>query len=452
MSSSVRVGLLGPLVVWGAGGAVTIGAPKQRALLSVLALEVGRTVSSDELADKMWAGDPPDSAGAALQVYVSQLRKLLGSDAISTRRPGYALAVPPQAVDVVCFEQLVAAGRSAMASGDHARALGLLSEALSLWRGRVLEEFSYQDWAAEACRRLEEVRLGATEERIEAELDLGRGAGLASELEALVREHPLRERLRAQQMLALYRSGRQADALAVYRATRTVLVDELGIEPGPSLLDLHQRILRHDRSLDDVRSQGDVGSISRGRSPRPTMPVDQDSRMGLAGGRVGAVIVASMVALSLVVGMALTRGSFPTSSSPHPLRVAGGVAGSTIQLYTPMLTTHQVDMPPKGESRGDETINRGLLRFERTNRRAGRMNVDCTVQTNTGNQVHCSGVITLGNGTIDVAGNDSPHAPTVSFGIIGGTGAYNDARGELTGVPEPAGRIGISIDLVRSRA
>jgi DNA-binding SARP family transcriptional activator len=242
MSSSVRVGLLGPLVVWSAGGEVTIGAPKQRALLSLLALKVGRTVSSDELADKMWAGDPPDSAGAALQVYVSQLRKLLGSDAISTRRPGYALAVAPQAVDVVCFEQLVAAGRSAMASGDHARALDILSEALSFWRGPALEEFSYQDWAAEACRRLEEVRLGAVEDRIEAELGLGRGAELAPELEGLVREHPLRERLRAQQMLALYRAGRQADALAVYRATRTALVDELGIEPGPSLLDLHQRI------------------------------------------------------------------------------------------------------------------------------------------------------------------------------------------------------------------
>jgi DNA-binding SARP family transcriptional activator len=145
MSSSVRVGLLGPLFVGTADGEVTVGAPKERALLSVLALEVGRTVSSDELADKMWAGDPPDSATGALQVYVSHLRKLLGSDAISTRRPGYALDVPPEAVDVACFEQLVTAGRSAMASGDHARALDILREALSLWRGPALEEFSYEN-------------------------------------------------------------------------------------------------------------------------------------------------------------------------------------------------------------------------------------------------------------------------------------------------------------------
>jgi class 3 adenylate cyclase/DNA-binding SARP family transcriptional activator/tetratricopeptide (TPR) repeat protein len=249
MSASLEVGLLGPLEIRRGGEQVRIAAPKQQALVLLLALEVGRVVSSDELADRLWAGDPPTSAVTALQVYISQLRKVLGAGVIVTRRPGYLLDLPPDAVDAVRFEGLVADGRSLLAAGDAGSAEVVLTEALSAWQGDALAEFVYEDWAAAPIRRLEELRLVALEDRIEAQLQLGQGAELTGELQGLVREHPLRERLRGQHMLALYRAGRQADALSAYQDARHALVEELGIDPSPALLELERRILQQDPAL-----------------------------------------------------------------------------------------------------------------------------------------------------------------------------------------------------------
>jgi class 3 adenylate cyclase/DNA-binding SARP family transcriptional activator len=249
MSASLEVGLLGPLEVRRDGEQVRIAAPKQLALVALLALDVGRVVSSDELADRLWAGDPPTSAVTALQVYISQVRKLLGAEVIVTRRPGYVLDVPPEVVDAVRFEGLVADGRSLLAAGDAESAEAVLTEALSAWRGDALAEFVYEAWAAAPVRRLEELRLVALEDRIEAQLKLGQGAELTGELESMVREHPLRERLRGQHMLALYRAGRQADALSAYQEARRALVDELGIDPSPALVDLERQILQQEAAL-----------------------------------------------------------------------------------------------------------------------------------------------------------------------------------------------------------
>jgi SARP family transcriptional regulator, regulator of embCAB operon len=247
--SWLELGLLGPLVAARGGQPIPVAGPKPRALLSILALEAGRVVSADRLVEELWPEQPPGTAAHAVQVYVSQLRKALGADAISTRRPGYVLELDPECVDVHRFVRLADDGRAALQSGDPLVAARALRESLALWRGSALADFTYEPFAQTEIARFEELRLVALEERIEADLDLGRHAGLVSELEALVREQPLRERPRAQHMLALYRSGRQADALAAYRRSRRTLVEEVGVEPGPALRELEAAILRQDESL-----------------------------------------------------------------------------------------------------------------------------------------------------------------------------------------------------------
>src|SRR5262245_46140541 len=246
---TLEVRLLGPLEADRRGRALTVGGPKPRALLALLALEAGRVVSVDRLVESLWPGEQPDTAAHAVQVYVSQLRKALGTEAIRTRSPGYVLEVEPEHVDVHRFAQLADDGRLSLEGGDAADAATLLREALALWRGAALSDFTYEPFAQTEIARLEELRLVALEGRIDADLALGRHAELVSELEALADAQPLRERPRAQLMLALYRSGRQADALAAYRSARDALVGELGIEPGPELKELETAILRQDASL-----------------------------------------------------------------------------------------------------------------------------------------------------------------------------------------------------------
>jgi DNA-binding SARP family transcriptional activator len=248
-NSKLEVGLLGPLVVSKGGRPIPVAGPKPRALLAILALDAGRVVSADRLVEELWPEQPPGTAGHAVQVYVSQLRKALGADAISTQRPGYVLVLDPEHIDVHRFERLADEGRAALQVGDPIAAERALREALALWRGSALADFTYEPFAQAEIARLEELRLVALEERVEADLELGRHAGLVSELEALVHAQPLRERPRAQHMLALYRSGRQAEALAAYRRARETLVEEVGIEPGPALRELEGAILRQDQSL-----------------------------------------------------------------------------------------------------------------------------------------------------------------------------------------------------------
>jgi DNA-binding SARP family transcriptional activator/tetratricopeptide (TPR) repeat protein len=243
------VRLLGPIEVEREGVPVALGGQKPRALLTVLALEPGRVVSVDRLVEALWPGDPPETASHAVQVYVSQLRKALGPETLVTRAPGYVLELEADGVDVHRFLRLAQEGSAAIESGEAAAAEVALREGLALWRGPALVDFLYEPFAQTQIARLEELRTVVVEERIEADLALGRHAELVSELEALVHAERLRERPRAQLMLALYRSGRQADALAAYRDARETLVDELGIEPGPELKELEAAILRQDESL-----------------------------------------------------------------------------------------------------------------------------------------------------------------------------------------------------------
>ena len=230
--------ILGPLEADRDGRPLDLGGLKQRALLALLLLEANRVVPRDGLIDALWEEDPPATAHKALQVYVSRLRALLGAERLETRAPGYALRVEPEEVDVARFQRLREEGRP-----DHA---------LALWRGPPLAEFAGYRFAQPEIARLEELRIGCLEERAERELAAGRHAELAAGLEALVKQNPLRERLRGQLMLCLYRCGRQAAALEAYRDARSALVDELGIEPGHALRELHQAILEQDPILEPV--------------------------------------------------------------------------------------------------------------------------------------------------------------------------------------------------------
>ena len=228
--------LLGPLEVVDDDGVVLpLGGPRPRALLAQLLLHPNEVVSTDRLIDGTWGETPPASATNALQVHIHTLRSALGADRIVTRAPGYLLRVEAGELDAERFEQLVRNGKPV--------------EALALWRGPALADVAFEPFAQAEAARLEERRLAAIEARIDADLETGRHAEVAAELEALVAEHPHRERLRAQQMLALYRAGRQADALAAYRDARASL-DELGLEPSADLRALEQRILRQDPGLD----------------------------------------------------------------------------------------------------------------------------------------------------------------------------------------------------------
>jgi len=254
----IEFGVLGPLVATREGEPLRVGGGKQRALLAILLLNTNEVISSDRLIDELWGEAPPKTAGKALQVHISQLRKALepergtGDTAqlLITKPPGYMLSVEPDQLDLTRFDHLASEGRAALASGEPQRAARLLAEALSLWRGVPLADVAYEPFAQGATPRLEERRLAALEDRVEADLACGRDAELVGELEEQIASEPLRERPRGQLMLALYRSGRQAEALDAYRAARDVLVEELGIEPGRELHRLHEAILKQDPDLD----------------------------------------------------------------------------------------------------------------------------------------------------------------------------------------------------------
>jgi YVTN family beta-propeller protein len=245
---TLEFSVLGPVEARRDGTRVDLGSRKQRAVLAVLLLNANRVVSAERLIDELWGATPPGTARSALQVYVAGLRKALGGDAASLRTvaPGYLLALEPGSTDLDRFEALRAAART---SGDDEQAAALLHDALALWRDRPLADLDGEPFAEEAAARLDELRLAALEERIDADLALGRHSTLVAELDALVAEHPYRERFRRQLMLALYRSGRQADALAAYRAARDASVEGLGLEPGPELKALERAMLEQDPAL-----------------------------------------------------------------------------------------------------------------------------------------------------------------------------------------------------------
>jgi DNA-binding SARP family transcriptional activator/class 3 adenylate cyclase/tetratricopeptide (TPR) repeat protein len=248
----LEFGILGPFETRvGGGDALALGGLRQRALLAILVLHANEVVSTDRLIDLLWGEHPPATAAHTVQVFVSRLRSALGAagDRLLTRPPGYTLEVAVDELDAERFERSYADARAALAADDASRAAALLHESETLWRGPPLAEFTYEPFAQATIARLEELRLSAREELIDADLMLGRHAKVVSELEALVREQPLRERPRGQLMLALYRCGRQADALDAFRQARRMLVDELAVEPSNALRELEQAILRQEASL-----------------------------------------------------------------------------------------------------------------------------------------------------------------------------------------------------------
>ena len=267
---------------------VPLGGPRQRAVLALLLLEANRVVSLDRLAEDLWGGHPPEGWVTTVQIYVSHLRQALepgrargaAGEVLVTRNRGYLLRVDREQLDAARFQDGFTAGRAALEAGRYAEAAGTLRAALGLWRSEVLADLADYAFTRPEAARLEELRLAAVEARIDADLALGRHDALTAELEQLVAEHPLRERLHGQLMLALYRCGRQADALAAYRRVRDLLAGELGIDPGEPLRRLHASVLAQDPALD---WHGDRHAPADGHRPGSDAPVTSPAADHLAG-------------------------------------------------------------------------------------------------------------------------------------------------------------------------
>ena len=289
MATTFRI--LGPLEVRVGDRAVALGGPKPRAVLAMLLLRAGEVVTTDALIEGLWGERPPATARGTIQVYVSQLRRALADAdaddaAIETAGAGYVARVAPGALDLARFDARVAEGRAALDGDDAAGASEAYAEALALWRGPALADFTYEEFAQRDIAHLEERRLAAVEAHIDADLRLGRHADLVPELERLVAANPLRERMRGQLMLALYGSGRQADALERYAAGRRAMIDELGIEPGAELRELEGRILRQDPDLLPP--------------PAPRRPLGVARASRPSRGRVLAIVGAAVAALAAI--------------------------------------------------------------------------------------------------------------------------------------------------------
>ena len=284
MRDEIRV--LGPLELIGERGPLPLGAPKERRLLAALVAEAGTTRSSDALANAIWGESPPRSAPKLLQVYVSKLRKHLPPEAgIRTHGSGYALELQDGVLDAARFESLLEDGREAARAGNAALAASILRRALALWRGHAYGELADEEFVRAEAQRLDELRLVAFEERLAAELAVGRHAAVLAELRALADSYPLRERPQAQLMLALYRSGRQSEALDRFAATRRQLHDELGLEPGAELRDLQRRILQHDPTLSGAT---DAQEATRASMPMPPNPLlGRERELAELGGLLG---------------------------------------------------------------------------------------------------------------------------------------------------------------------
>ena len=268
--------ILGPLEVLDEGGAIALGGSKQRALLALLLLHVNETLSTDRLIDELWGERPPANAAKTVQMQIVRLRKALAGQAgdgpaelVVTRERGYELRLDPDRVDSHRFERLVAEGRSELAGGHPRLAVAALERALLLWRGQPLGELAYEPFAQREIARLDDLRVAAREQLIEAKLALGAHAEVVGQLEVLIAEHPYHERLRAQLMLALYRSERQADALQAYQSARRTLVEELGIEPGERLRELERAILAQDPAL-----AAPLGRDDEDAAPRDPVPAE----------------------------------------------------------------------------------------------------------------------------------------------------------------------------------
>jgi YVTN family beta-propeller protein len=357
---SAEFGILGPLEVSRAGSVLPLGGPRQRAVLALLLLEANRVVSMDRLAEEVWDGHPPDGWATTLQTYVFHLRQALEpdrargavADVLVTRDRGYLLRVDHAHLDAAQFQDAFTAGRAALDAGRFTEAAGTLREALGLWRSGVLADLADYAFTRPEAARLEELRLAALEARIDADLALGRHDELTAELEQLAAEHPLRERLHGQLMLALYRSGRQAEALAAYRRVRDLLAEELGIDPGEPLQRLHASVLAHDPTLDwrtasqapaDGHRSG-TGAPIASPAPRPSGAppvagsrevawVRQHARRVLA---IGSALAVAAVACIVAVARPWEGGpaGLP-ANSVGLIDSSGGRVGSPVSVGSP---------------------------------------------------------------------------------------------------------------------
>jgi DNA-binding SARP family transcriptional activator len=347
--------LLGPLEVVDAGRSVAMGGGKRRSLLAVLLLHPNQVVSAERLIDQLWGERPPATAAKSLHVYVSQLRKELApagdganGGVLLTRGNGYVARVGPGDLDTLRFEALVADGRRALAGGDPARASAKLAQAVAVWRGPPLADFAYEPFAQPEIARLEELRLVALEARIEAELALSRHAGLVGELEGLVAEHPMRERLRGQLMLALYRCGRQAEALETYRDGRALLVSELGLDPGPELRALEAGILAQSPELappPERRPHGPPPTPPEAGTAPPPHPEAgrKPARRRLSPAWVIAACSAVLLAAAALVALA-ERGEDVTPAT----RPALDLAANSIAAVDPATGAPRLALPLPG--------------------------------------------------------------------------------------------------------
>ena len=321
--------ILGPLEVSDGGRRVQVEGRKQRTLLAVLLVHANEVVSADQLIDELWGEGPPPTAAKTLQAHVSRLRRSLNGDGrskngegpLETRGQGYVLRVEPEQLDAERFQRLLDDGRRSFARGEPGPAAEKVKEALALWRGPALADFAYESFALAEIGRLEELRLAASEERIEANLALGRHAEVVAELDALVARQPLRERLRGQLMVALYRSDRQAEALEVYRRGRQALAEELGLAPGQALQGLERQILEHDPALAAPARSEAPAALALRRRPRLAL---------LAGALVLAAAVGTAIFQARSTTDAAPQGSEP-AIDPSRLRTIASERCSPLQ-------------------------------------------------------------------------------------------------------------------------
>jgi YVTN family beta-propeller protein len=331
---TIEFRILGPFEVSERGQPLEVGVGKQRALLAVLLLSAGEVVSRDRLIDALWEERPPASAINSIHIYVSQLRKALLDGRLETRGQGYRLVLEPEQLDLGRFERLLREGRELLAEGEPERAAEAMRAALALWRGPPLSDFASEPFAQGEIARLNELRVAALEERIEADLARGRHAELIPELEALIREQPLRERLRAQLMLALYRSDRQTEALDAYQQARRTLAEELGLEPGRKLQELEGAILRQEAQLDLAEN--------------PAAPRVRSRRRGGVVIATGAVLLLSAAIAVAVIELTGGDGA-GLAIGANALGVIDS-AGNTVKGGIP------VDAAPTSVARGEGAI------------------------------------------------------------------------------------------------
>jgi len=378
----VEFRILGPLEVLENSRPLALGRLKERIVLAVLLLHANEFVSRERLIDELWGTSPPATARKAVNVYISKLRQTLtrnGHDPIATAEGGYRLGVDPDLLDAERLRSLIAQARSCIADGDSDPASQLLQEALALWRGPTLAGIPLESFGRDEVVQLDELRLAALMDRIDCDLALGRHEQVLGELNLLVREHPVRERLRAQQMLALYRADRQADALDVYAEARQTLVDDLGIEPCEALQRLQQAILRHDPSLETPEGTAAVNGLppsTAAPTPTPTVGVEDSAPrrrfrprrlqlavaglVVLAASAAAAILSSSTAATPRVVPNSLVRLD-PRSGKPTVVVPVGVEPGPIAFTPTAIWTVNH----------GDRTVSRYDLRTHRVQTRGG---------------------------------------------------------------------------------